>query len=223
LHPAQVLPSGVVSAGVGLSGQPVLRALPHKPPTNEGYAEAVLQDRALAPGVAPWVSARVGLPGNNEGGLTYSGRDLRLDGRHAFDLSRSVTLSAGVGGEIVLSGRPQNGASPDAPSIAGAEVDVPLLIGWTSTARIYSVWIGPRAGYGLVTGGVADSLGKMKDFDLRHLRAGLVAGLRVGFRHVHVAVEVGGDYHHVTGTFDATRVAFDQLTLTPAGAFWLTF
>ncbi|MDI1444948.1 hypothetical protein [Polyangium sp. 6x1] len=223
LHPAHVLSPGKVTLGAGLSGQPVLAALPSAPGTDEAQAETVLQDRTIAPAVAPWVGGRAGIAGSNEAGLTYSGRAVRLDGRHAFTLSKSVALSLGLGGELILSGRPSAGNN-DAGSLLGGGLDVPLLIGWKSTGELYSGWIGPRAGISWVRGALP-SADPAKPLTLagEHVRVGMVAGLRLGFRHVHVALEVGGDWHTVSGSLGATDVSFDQFSLTPAGALIVGF
>ncbi|TKD05211.1 hypothetical protein [Polyangium fumosum] len=222
LHPAHVLSPGKVTLGAGLSGRPVLAALPSAPGTEEALAESVLQDRTVAPAVAPWVGGRVGIAGANEAGLTYSGRAVRLDGRHAFALSKSVALSMGLGGELILSGRPSEGK--DAGSLLGGGLDVPLLIGWKSTGELYSGWIGPRAGVSWVRGTYPSAdLDKPTTLAGEHVRVGMVAGLRLGFRHVHVAVEIGGDWHAVSGRLGATDVSFNQFSLTPAGALILGF
>jgi hypothetical protein len=228
LHPAHVLPKGSATVGIGLSGQPVLRSLPHTADTDEGQAEAVLQDRTVAPAIAPWVGARVGLAGFNEAGLAYSGRAVRLDGRHAFKLTRTVALSAGLGGEVILTGRPDDGAR-EPTTFAGGGFDVPVIVGWNSAGGIYSVWGGPRGGVSWVEGTVAGavvndpSTPPALPISGQHVRAGLVAGLRVGFRYVHVAMELSGDWHHVTGTVGDTQVTLNQFTLTPAGALLISF
>src|SRR6185369_12120360 len=81
LHPAHVLKPGEVQVGAGLSGQIALRVLP-----SVTAGEAELQRLTVAPGVAPWAGARVGIAGSNEAGLAYTGRSIRLDGRYAFSL-----------------------------------------------------------------------------------------------------------------------------------------
>ena len=84
---------------------------------------------------------------------------------------------------------------------------------------------GPRAGLSWVSGEIPAGLVVEQDTEVRgqHLRMGLVAGLRAGFRHVHVALELGGDWHHVSGRLGGASVAFDQLSLTPAGGLVLSF
>ena len=228
LHPAHVLPPSGVTVGAGLSGQLALKPLPPQntaASTNDGP----LQELGVAPGVAPWVGGRMGLEGNNELGLTYAGRALRLDVRHAFSFGRG-SLSIGLGGSAVMARRPGSGS--DVSGVFGGGGDVPLLIGWRSASDIYSVWFGPRAGFEVVggrlqigEGGAASSLG----VDARHYYGMLVAGARVGFRHVHVAIELDAAYHHVDGTFTGkgaagtTSTNVQQITLTPAGALGVSF
>lgn len=224
LHPVHVLSPGKVSAGAGLSGQVVLQDLPATAtPTapDRPSLESQLQTRTIAPAIAPWVSARVGIVGSNEAGLTYSGRAVRLDGRHAFQLNKKNTLalSLGLGGELLLVGRPQPGQQ-EPQSLLGGGVDVPFLFGWRSTAGLYSAWIGPRPGISFVNGKLDDGTA----FSARDTRLGFVAGLRLGFRQVHVAMELGGAFHFVDAKVGTTQnVEFNQFTLTPAGALVLTF
>jgi len=210
-----------VSAGAGLSGQAVLQDLPSAADTDQATVETQLQNATIAPAVAPWVSARVGITGSNEVGLAYSGRSIRLDGRHSFQLNKknSLALSAGLGGELLLIGRPRAGGQ-EPQSLLGGGFDVPLLFGWRSTAGLYSAWIGPRPGFAFVDGTLADGTA----FSARDGRLGFVAGLSVGFRQVHVAMELGGAFHFVDALVDKTqKVEFNQFTLTPAGALVLTF
>ncbi len=221
LHSVHVLPPGRVSAGAGLSGQPVLQNLPSAAGTDQNNLETQLQNKTIAPAVAPWISARVGIAGSNEAGLTYNGRAIRLDGRHSFQLNKknSLALSAGLGGELLLIGRPTS-TEKDPVSLLGGGFDVPLLFGWRSTAGLYSAWIGPRPGITFVRGAVTDGTA----FSARDTRLGFVAGLSLGFRQVRVAMELGGAFHFVNALVGPTqRVEFNQFTLTPAGALVLTF
>ena len=106
---------------------------------------------------------------------------------------------------------------------------MPILFGARSKSDLYALWIGPRAGIEFLGGSVlADSTdptvgSQFVDISIRHLQIGAVAGLRAGFRHLHVALEVDGAYHHAQGTFGKTGVSVDQVTLTPAGALIVTF
>lgn len=222
LHSVQVLPPGRVSAGTGLSGQVVLKNLPSATGTDQAAneTETQIQNNTIAPAVAPWVSARVGITGSNEAGLAYNGRAIRLDGRHSFALNKknSLALSAGLGGELLLLGRPRSG-NQEPQSLLGGGFDIPLLFGWRSTAGLYSAWIGPRPGLSFVRGTLADGTA----FSAQDGRLGFVAGLSVGFRQVHVAMELGGAFHFVDALVASKRVEFNQFALTPAGALVLTF
>lgn len=228
LHPAHVLPPGEVLAGGGLSGQLALQPLrPTAAPSSK--TQPSLQDLAVAPGVAPWVSGRVGVIGSNEGGLTYSGRAIRLDARHAFRLGKRSALSVGLGANALLARRP---AGADASGVYGGGADVPVLIGARSASDIYAFWFGPRGGFEILAGRLqlGDAL-SVFDVQAKHFYGGLTAGMRVGFRHVHLAVELNAAYHHADGTFRPsamptalpTSTNVQQISLTPAGALEITF
>lgn len=243
LHPAHVLPPGEVAIGAGVSGQLALRTLPSTAQAGDKNAGS-LQDLGIAPGVAPWASGRMGLTGSNEVGLTYAGREIRLDGRHAFALgtgsgSGRATLSTGLGVAAVMARRPGGGRN-DASGIFGGGADIPLLIGVKSASDIYALWFGPRAGFEIVAGRLqlGQDATSILDVSARHFYGGLVAGMRVGFRHVHAAIELDAGYHRVDGSFKpsapagpgnggsagtATSTSVQQLSLTPAGALDISF
>src|SRR6202034_1952887 len=88
---------------------------------------------------------------SNEAGLTYSGRDIRLDGRHAFSLGKP-TLSVGLGVSAIIAHAPGSGSDPT--GVYGAGVDIPVLLGVHSANDIYAFWFGPRAGFEYIAGGV---------------------------------------------------------------------
>src|SRR5580700_1633007 len=114
LHPARALSGGDVRAAGGISGNFVpgglgtalnaARAESPVPgssgavtlPTDATYAKGALIAAVVAPGLAPFASARVGLGSQFEVGLTYTGRAARLDLRHSFDYG-NVSLSLGGG------------------------------------------------------------------------------------------------------------------------------
>lgn len=225
LHPAQVLPAGAMSVGAGLSGQVALKPISPAPTNVE--EQGSLQSLGVSPGVAPWVSGRLGFAGSNEAGITYSGRDVRVDGRHAFSLGKP-TLSIGLGVSALIPHAPGSGSDPS--GVYGGGFDVPVLIGVQSASDIYAFWFGPRGGFEYLAGGIqlADQTVPL-DVHATHEYASLVAGFRVGFRHVHVAVELDATYHHADGDFvpsgsmATTSVSVQQLTLTPAGALEVNF
>lgn len=207
-------------AGAGLSGQIALLPLPASKTTDAATTSNKLQQLAVAPGVAPWVGGRIGIQGDNEGGLAYSGRSLRLDGRHAFSLG-GPTLSVGLGASAIAAQRPGEGR--DGSSVYGGGLDLPILFGVKSSSDLYSLWLGPRAGFEFLSGRVATDPTTLADVSARHFFAGFSAGLKVGFRHVHVAIELDGAYHRADGAFAGVKLGLGQFTLTPGGALLLSF
>lgn len=185
-------------------------------------------------GASPVVTGRVGLPAENEAGVSYFGRALRVDVRHAFSRN-SWALSLGAGGSAIVARRPDEAGQ----SVLGGGLDLPLLAGWTSRSDLYSVWFGPRFHGALLQGRVLpppelrapagattgaeigeDGLSAMRATDLG---TGLLFGVRAGFRHVHVAIELEADYRHIAGSLGGIDRSFHQISLTPAGALSLTF
>jgi len=149
LHPAHVLPEGTMSVGAGLSGQVALK--PIAPAATNAEEQGSLQNLGVSPGVAPWISGRLGLPGENEAGLTYSGRTIRADGRHAFSLGKP-TLSVGLGVSAIAAHPPGSGSDPS--GVYGGGLDIPVLLGVHSASDLYAFWFGPRAGFEYLAGGI---------------------------------------------------------------------
>ena len=201
------------------------------------FADAVrlLEDFAVAPGVGPWGAGRVGIPGENEAGITYAGRSFRVDVRHAFPVG-DLHLSLGVGGSALVPR--ERGGGDDLGAVTGGGADVPILLGWVSDAELYSVWFGPRGGFEILTGSIVESEflpGGREDvkvpFSGKHFFVGGLLGAKVGFRTFHVALEVDVNYHFADGTFGEgsplgggiIEASVGQLTICPAGALLLTF
>lgn len=251
LHPARTLSSGDVRAAGGVSahvvpgslGEDLRRAReivardttgttsPGEPGTNPDYAKGALVAAAVAPGLAPFVGARVGVGNAFEGGLAYTGRGVRVDMRRSFD-DGPYSLSVGLGASAALYGRQQGGDLPnvDLGSLHGYGADVPVLFGWQSLSGLYSVWAGPRAGFEWVA--VERLTSEPRDMTLAppqirleatRWHAGGVVGVATGFNHVHVALEAGVAYQIVNGTYNANDVGVRGLTVTPATAVWWTF
>lgn len=256
LHPAQPLPPDTVSFGAGLSGQFVSSGAGRRidrgraaaagpltePATARVYAEGVLMDALLGPGISPWISARVGLPHSSEAGLTYTGRSLRLDGRHALSLGGEWALSLGLGASAVLlhpdSSAP--GGLPDESAAAPAEfgldangwaADIPILVGYQPVDGFVDVWMGARTGYERVSGELRarDDDAASPRFDASGSRfwAGLLAGVSLGVPPVWLRFELAGTYHHLAGKLTSPDgpppLSFGELdaagwSLAPSGA-----
>lgn len=227
MHPAHTLSPGKISVGAGVAGH--IGALQATEISGDDKSEPVLEDFAVAPGVAPWAAARIGIEGQNEAGLTYSGRAFRVDFRHAFDIA-PLTMSLGGGASALIPRR--RGGDADLGSVYGGGADVPILFGWKSDADLYSVWFGPRGGFEYLRGEVIESefiIGGRPDtfvpFAGWHGFVGGLLGARVGFRSFHVVLEANVLYHFASGTFGedpAYDSAIGQLTVSPSGALVLT-
>jgi len=198
------------------------------------FAQGALVAAAMAPDLSPVAGARVGVGAEFEGGIMYTGRGARIDLRRAFALGKKPTawaLSVGLGLDAAFEGR-QTNSLPDVDNanLLGFGADLPVLVGWKSAANLYYVWLGARFGYehdtiqprnseAVPPGGQSTAPQLVGD---RFAVGGLV-GLAIGFRHVHVALELEADYAAVTGTFGGATGKVDGLSLTPATALWLDF
>ena len=239
MHPAHTLPEGHVRFAGGASanfalGAPAdaIDAAAAEPigvvsdrPT-ETYTRGALAAAAMAPGVSPLVSGRVGLGYDAEGGLAYTGRAVRIDGRWALE-GEAVALSFGAGGSALLSRR---GASPDA-QIAGLNldattgwgIDVPVVFGWRSAAEVVWWWTGVRGGYERLRGdvgyeGPAPALPIDGEIEGERPYVMGLMGIAVGFRHLHAGVEVQGGYSWAKGKLWGTEVEVHGATVSPAAA-----
>lgn len=204
---------------------------PGAPGTNPAYAKGALVSAAIAPGLAPFIGARVGIGSAFEGGLAYTGRGVRADMRRSFE-NGPWALSIGLGASAALYGRQQGGdlVNVDLGALHGYGADLPVLVGWQSLGGLYTVWFGPRGGFEHVT--IEALTSEPKDaaigggpihLDATQFYAGGVFGFATGFRHVHVALEASVVYAVVSGTYNANDVTVRGFAITPATALWWTF
>lgn len=240
LHPAHVEPQGFVTGAVGVAAQFATGSAASKlqqarensvegkvpgPTAADDYRKGALITSALAPGVAPFVSARVGLGWTSEAGLTYSARSLRIDGRKAWQ-DKSVAFSVGLGGQALLARREDDSSSNlrglGLTGVSGYGFDVPVLVGWQSDAGLLAAWTGVRLGYNRQRGTIGlaldDTGSQPTSWSADHLWGGGLVGLRAGFRHVFIAVELDVAYHDAHATAGNAPIDIQGLTLAPAGA-----
>lgn len=252
LHPAQVLAGGDVRAASGVSANITPGSLANDlstaranaaanandpsgpqgaPGTNPTYAKGALVAAAMAPGLAPFAAARVGIGSKYEAGLAYTGRGVRVDIRRGFS-DGAWTYSVGAGGSAALYGRQQGTELPnvDLGALHGYGFDIPLLAGWQSSAGIYQAWFGARGGFEHVTVEQLTSEPKSVtigtppiSLDANRFYGGAVAGLAIGFKHVHVALEGSVAYQVAKGSYNQTSVTVQGLTIAPATALWWSF
>ncbi len=238
LHPAHVLAPGKTAFALGVSDRFALadekRALdyaeqrpPGAAPGDARYGRGVVVSLVEGPAVAPYVSARVGIPAANEAGLSYSGNALRADARHAFQWEHSA-LSTGLG----FTGRGLGQSPLDLPGTDldrahGFGLDVPVLYGYRSDADLISVWAGLRGSVDHWSGDV--SLDEQRPFALSATRiaAGPVLGLAIGLPPLWVAAEFEVDRAHITGSLDRPGARYDAnidgWSVRPAGALIAKF
>lgn len=251
LHPARTLGTGDLRAAGGVSANVIVGSLaddlrtarelasrdpqgastPGAPGTNPDYAKGALVAANVAPGLSPFVAARVGVGSRFEGGLTYTGRSVRADMRRSFD-DGNWSLSTGLGASAALYGR-QTGTdlpSVDLEALHGYGLDLPVLGGWQSAGGLYMFWFGARAGFerdvveSVTSEPKSVTLGTPPiRLDATRWYGGPVVGAATGFHHVHVAIELGATYNTVSGSYNDTHVRVNGLSLTPATALWWTF
>ena len=235
MHPAHTLPTGNVVFGAGASQNFVVgnadrqveearEAISENPGAavtpgttrsveerNAEVLEGAIAYSLMTPGLAPWVGGRVGVGYDFEAGLTYTGRSARLDGRYAFETD-STALSIGLG----LSGRllhpEQNAAQTgEVPlvndgGIAGVGFDVPVIVGWRSSADVVQAYGGVRGGYETLFGTYlvtsVDTDATRGEADVRAGRSffGGLLGMIIGVRPVWVGFELDATYHYGRGT-----------------------
>jgi hypothetical protein len=259
LYPAHPLAQNQITAGAGVSnnfafdvGARTSTATPPTPSTGADpeqiFFENAIRNALLAPGLAPWVGARVGLGGSNEAGLTYTGRSARLDARHAF-VSDAFALSIGLGASGVLihpgSYPPPEPGSTTAVgrfvdqesklSASGWGLELPLIAGWRSTASVVSVWGGARGGFERVSGAMLASAQPTTtstppleaDIGGNRFWAGGLLGFAIGIRPIWIAIELDAAYQSMsanasfpaeTGSPTERRSTFSGVTVAPTGA-----
>ena len=254
MYPARTLSAGTVRASGGASGNFAVGSMlsdlsaaraeagrnsmmPLRAGSDPTYAKGALILAAVAPGVAPYVSARVGIGAGFEGGITYTGRAAHIDVRRSFDWD-DVSLSIGLGSETPVYGNPDTSTLPqvDLSSIHGYGADIPVIVGWQSAARIYMVWGGARFGWDrtdlsalsteptdAVTGKPSTGVNEPITLTADRFYGGGVVGMAAGFRHVHAALELDVAYQTLNGAFNGTSVSVQGLSMAPAAALWVTF
>ncbi len=231
MHPAHTLPSGQVTMGSGVSGQFVVGEADRKIDAarevtapqgavqlgdEEVYAEGAIATAALGPGVAPWVGARAGVGYDADAGVTYTGRSVRIDGRRAF-ISESVALSLGLGASGLLnrpgsdSDRGRGNANVpglDTGGVTGWGLDLPVLVGWRSTADLIQVYAGLRAGHERLFGDFelridpSPDTVKVAPVDVGRWWGGGLLGLAVSIEPVMGIIEISGSVHRIEGSVD---------------------
>ncbi len=231
LHPVHPLPRERVTMGAGVSAQIVAgdasgRIDAARQAMGDGAVDSDAERDAwvsgavayslLAPGLAPWVGARVGLGSSAEAGMTYTARAVRLDGRYALE-DESFAASAGLGASGVLA-RP--GSDPagdtrvdraeripglDIGGVSGFGLDLPLLVGWRSRGGLLQTWLGARGGFERLRGTAVVRIGldptESDDarFEAERWYALGVLGFALSLHPVTIALELDAGYQRGAG------------------------
>lgn len=239
LHPAHPLTPGQVAGSSGVSAYfappDAQRSIDESAAMSQAERaqdEQTLVDGAVAqalstPGLAPWLSLRVGLVEATEGGISYTGRRARGDVRYAYVLDQ-LALSAGVGITGIM---PNIGSDPptdtcddpdycpdaivddsysqipglDTGSISGWGADLPLLVGWRSQPALVAVWTGVRARFEQISG----EFRYQTELGPRVAKASgdrvvfqAVAGVSVGIKPIWALFEVSPAFERLSGDVD---------------------
>ncbi|MEM1035025.1 MAG: hypothetical protein AAF928_14675 [Myxococcota bacterium] len=227
LHTAHPLPEGQYTVGAGTAasfnvGTPTVSAGGVSP------EDAVVEAASVAPGFAPWVGARVGLDGAFDAGLLYTARTVRADARRAFVFGEDDSFAASIG--LGASGLLPNRQDDFGVRVGGFGGDLPILVGYRSTADIYAVYVGARFGAEFLNGqrelppvDGTDEIPPNEPIRGWHVYTGGLAGFRVGFRYLYAAFELGGDMHWAEASIAERDGVFSVFALRPGGALVARF
>ncbi|HEX2673822.1 MAG TPA: hypothetical protein VHM25_23245 [Polyangiaceae bacterium] len=240
LHPAHVLPAGRTAFAVGVSDRFLLGDTRHAfeagmqppppgaPPQKDlRAARGTLVALAEGPAVAAFAAARVGVPGSNEAGLSYSGQAVRGDFRHAFDWG-AYALSTGLG----VTGRFGHSSAdlPPNADLSGAHglgLDLPVLFGYRTDAEVISVWGGVRGSFDHWSGTVSLDPDPAFDLGARRWSVGPIVGMSLGLPPFWVSAEIEIDYANVSGSLERPGTRYDAnidgWSARPAGAVTAKF
>lgn len=255
LHPAHAVAPQAITVGAGVGGHVVVGKLDEaidaaRRAAQQGgsgeptpIARGSLAQASVAPGVSPWVGARVGLGDGNDAGLTYSGRSVRLDARHAFEWG-AYAVSAGAGASTLLfnpgSSDPDRTTSSggirgvDTGRMRGWALDAPVLFGWRSDADIVRLWTGARAGFERAQGDLIlpapsedPDVVAVGHAELDRWYVGGLVGLAVGVGPIWGALELTASYQRLDGSLELGSDRLDArlggLSLSPAAALLTQF
>lgn len=194
-------------------------ALDLSAPTTGGESE--LLTLAAPGGVVPAGVLRFGLDGGWDLGVVVAGSGGRFEVRTGGLLGSSLTwhVGAAVSGAYQRSEARQIDVDTTLSAAEGYRIGalVPLSVGM-ALGGIFEAWGTVRLGAEHVGGSVGGSSG-----DAWTLRSGLALGLAVGFRRVHVMVELAVDFEHVRGQLGGVAIDRSGIVLTPATALRIRF
>ncbi len=226
----------------------VAGAVPQNSSAERDLVAGALTDKLVTPGLSPWVGARAGIGFTSDAGVTWTGRSVRVDGRHAFE-SEHYALSLGLGLSGVLSqpgadkpGQTLRGGG-DIPGVdvggaSGWGFDVPVLVGYRSGASLLQVWAGARGGFEQIGGDfylrtdLDPTIEQTAPVNARRWFAGGLVGIAVQIEPFWLGVELDVAYQSLDGSLrledgsGGTRsigATLSGLTVGPGGALLARF
>lgn len=218
--------------GIEASGGAPTSTASGVPRGNADFTPGALAQAAAAPGIAPGVTARVGLGANFEAGLLYTGRSGRLDLRRGFDLKNGRYASFGVAAYTHLYGQPANGNLPSVAvqNVRGYGAEIPMLIGLLRDDGVLGVWGGLRAGGEWIKLGRVTSEPKEVTFganpvglEATRFFAGPTLGGTVGYKMFHLVAELMVSFETIQGTYGDVQGSVRGVGLTPSSALVFDF
>lgn len=199
---------------------------------NAAFTPGALAQAAAAPGIAPGVTARVGLGGEFEAGLLYTGRSGRVDLRRSFDLHQRRRASIGLAAYTHLYGQPANDSLPSVATqnVRGYGFEIPALLGLLSDSGEMGVWGGLRAGGEWLSLGRLTSEPKEVTFGVdpvglsaTRFFAGPTVGGMIGYKIFHLVAELTASFQTIQGSYGDVSGSVRGVALTPSTALVFDF
>ncbi len=157
-------------------------------------------------GAAPVGFVRHGLTDDVDLGVEVAGSSLRGNVRGQIALGGMAHLMIGA---VPTVGALYDG-SGGAAFRGGGTIPIALTI---DVSSLYELWVGARVGLEHVAGDLSG-----RSVDLSGLRTGGVIGLGVGFRVLHLLVELAVDHELWWGSLGDSAIQRSGISLTPAFA-----
>jgi hypothetical protein len=197
------------------------------PATDRGTAVAL----AARPGVAPFVRGVVGILPEVEATLRYGARDVSVGARWTFvdvrgEQGSAATISVGGDARALLRGRLEGGVldGVDVGSSHGYGGTIPIVAAWQSDAGLLLAYAAALGGYDGIAGSLSYSgVEGSEDAFVRRFYATGLLGLGIGFRRVHVVMELGVERDWIHASFGARDVDVRLWSLAPAGCLSVRF
>jgi len=173
---------------------------------------------AQAAGIVPVAAARYGVARDVDVGLVVAGSTARVELRREHVLAEGTTRPS-----FVYALGPYVGVVDGGDSLGGRAtrmgLDLPLTYA-IDFGGVYEFWLGARLAAELVRGRLARD-GALEDVRAGKVSGGALLGLALGFRRLHVLLELTAAYERWWGDHGGRSVNRSGLVLTPAFALRL--